>query len=290
MSSEAEKKFGDLKPFYTSEQLEKFDKLRNLPYEKKLEMSHEIIQEAFRRFKRLAVACSFGKDSVAVLHMVRQYDPNILVVFSNTGVEMRETLEYRDFLVKEWNLNYIEAKPQWTFWRIVKRYGYPATRFMTKEKMRLIREGKVGKDSIPKCCELLKEQPAREIFRKKHIECVFFGITWDESYNRKWTIIRYGTLFYHKSHRHWKCYPIGYWNTADVWRYIEENNIPVNPAYEKVDRVGCITCTAYKDWEKDMAKLYPGLYRKIARDLGRPTLDDFLGGGKFGKKDSRRGK
>jgi 3'-phosphoadenosine 5'-phosphosulfate sulfotransferase (PAPS reductase)/FAD synthetase len=107
---------------------------------------------------------------------------------------------------------------------------------------------------------------------------VFFGIRWDESYNRRWTIIKYGTLFYHKSHRVWKCYPIAYWSDLDAWRYIEENNIPLNKAYEKVDRVGCIVCTAYKDWEKDMARLYPGLYRKIAKDLGRLTLDHFVGG------------
>jgi len=265
-------------PYYTSEQLNEFDRLRNLPYEEKVEMSHKIVQKALSKFKRLAVACSFGKDSVVVLHLVRQYKPDILTVFSNTGVEMKETLKYRDFLVKEWNLNYIEAKPKWTFWRIVKRYGYPSTRFMTREKQRLIKEGRISDDSIPKCCILLKEEPAMEVYRKKAIQCVFFGINWEESYNRKWTIIRYGTLFYHKSHKHWKCYPIAYWNMADVWRYIEENNIPINPAYEKVDRVGCITCTAYREWEKDMSRLYPALYKRIARDLGKPSLDDFIEG------------
>jgi len=269
---------GEIRPTYTKEMLDNFDRLRNLSYEEKLKMAHDIIREALNRFKRVAVACSFGKDSVIVLHLVRQYKPDVLVVFSNTGVEMRETLQYRDFLVKEWNLNYIEAKPKMTFWEIVKKYGYPATRFMTKEKMQLIREGKALNVGVPKCCEILKEKPAQEVYRKKHIQCVFFGIRWDESYNRKWTIIKHGTLFYHKGQKIWKCYPIAYWSDLDAWRYIEENNIPLNKAYEKVDRVGCIVCTAYKDWEKDMARLYPALYRKIAKDLGRTTLDQFIGG------------
>jgi len=266
-----------IKRCYTPEMLTKFDALRNLPYEEKVKMAHEIIREALGRFKRVAVACSFGKDSVVVLHLVRQYIPNVLVVFSNTGVEMKETLKYRDLLVKEWNLNYVEAKPKTTFWEIVKKYGYPSTRFMTKEKQWLLRLGKTSSNSIPKCCELLKEKPSREEFKRRNIECVFFGIRWDESYNRKWTIIKYGTLFYHKGHRIWKCYPIAYWSDLDTWTYIEQNNIPINEAYEKVDRVGCIVCTAYKGWDKDMAELYPALYRKIARDLGRPTLQDFLG-------------
>lgn len=261
---------------YTDEQLKEFDRLRNLPYEKKLEMTHEIIQKAINMGKRYAVACSFGKDSIVVLHLVRQYNPRVLVVFSNTGVEMRETLKYKEKIVKEWDLNYYEVKPETNFWEIVRKYGYPATRFRTKEKMRMVKSGLARDDSIPKCCVLLKERPAMKAFRKKAIKLVFFGITWDESYNRKWTIIRRGTLFYHKTHKIWKCYPIGYWDTGDVWRYIEENDIPINPAYEKVDRVGCITCTAYKDWEKDMAKLYPALYRKISRDLGKPSLDNFL--------------
>ena len=265
-----------LKPEYTEEQLREFDRLRNLPYEKKLEMSHEIIQEALSKFQRYAVAFSGGKDSLVVLHLLRQYKPDILTVFVNTRVEMPETIKYIKQLIKDWNLNFVELRGKYTFWDIVRKYGLPATRFLSEHRIQLAKKGLAKYEGAPKCCWYLKEEPAIKFFHKKHIQCVFFGITWDESYNRKWAIIRKGTLFYHTSHRHYKCYPIAYWSTLDVWRYIEENNLPVNPAYDKVDRVGCITCTAYIGWEKDMAKLYPGLYRKICSMLGVNLITDYI--------------
>ncbi|RLI76074.1 hypothetical protein DRO97_01755 [Archaeoglobales archaeon] len=89
-------------------------------------------------------------------------------------------------------------------------------------------------------------------------------------------MIRWKDYHYVKKHKIWKVLPLAYWNTLDIWSYIKQNNLPVNKAYEKVDRVGCITCTGYIGWEKDMAKLYPSLYKKIATDLGRPPLTQFL--------------
>lgn len=266
----------EIKRTFTSEQLNLFDRMRNLPFEDKVEIAHKIVKEAFSKFKRLAVAFSGGKDSTVVLHIVRQYNPDIPVIFANTRVEMPETIKFIRELKEKWNLNLIEVKGKYTFWQIVEKYGLPSTRFLTNSKIALASKGLTQLQGAPKCCWYLKEEPALNMYRKKGIECVFFGITWDESYNRKWSIIKKGLLFYHTTHKHWKCYPIGYWSELDVWTYIEKNNIPVNPAYEKVDRVGCIVCTAYKDWEHDMARLYPALYKRICKILGINTIDSFI--------------
>lgn len=269
---------------FTPEQLEYFDRMKSLPLEEKIKIAHSITQEAFKRFKRLAVAFSGGKDSTVVLHIVRQYKPDIPVVFVNTTVEMPETLRFVRKLKEEWNLNLVELKPKYTFWDVVEKYGLPSTRFLTRYRIQMAKKGLTDIQGAPKCCILLKEEPALQYYRKKGIECVFFGITWEESYNRKWTIIKRGLLFYHVNHKHYKCYPIGYFSEKDVWDYIEKYNLPVNEAYEKVDRIGCITCTAYKGWEKDMATLYPALYKKICKLLGVKTLSDFTD---RGDKDGR---
>lgn len=89
-----------------------FDEMRSLDFEEKVEYSLSLISKAVSSHKRYCLACSFGKDSTVLLHLARHVDSNILVIFSNTGVEMPETLRFRDFLVKEWNLNYIELKPK----------------------------------------------------------------------------------------------------------------------------------------------------------------------------------
>lgn len=37
-------------------------------------------------------------------------------------------------------------------------------------------------------------------------------------------------------------YPILRWTEQDVWDYIRENNLPINPCYKKYKRVGCMFC------------------------------------------------
>ena len=249
------------------DRLDIFDGMRSMEYKHKVEYTKKFVRNLLEKHERPCVACSFGKDSTVTLHIALQYKPDIIVVFSNTGVEMPETLRFRDFLVKEWNLNYYELKPEKTFWQCVKEYGYPSTRYLSKEKKKLIREGKTQNRGTPKCCYWLKERPAMKFYKEKKIDLVLKGLTWDESYTRKWHIVRRGNYYYSKK---WGCFialPIAYWSQKEVWRYIHENNLPVNEAYKKVERVGCITCTSYLGWEEQMKRAYPKLYEKIKADI-----------------------
>lgn len=44
--------------------------------------------------------------------------------------------------------------------------------------------------------------------------------------------------------------PILGWTDKDVWRYIRKHDLPINPLYQLVDRVGCCCCpfNSKKDW------------------------------------------
>ena len=58
-----------------------------------------LITKAFAEFKgRLAVESSFGAESVVELHMISQINPDIPIIFLNTGKLFGETLRYRDQL------------------------------------------------------------------------------------------------------------------------------------------------------------------------------------------------
>jgi len=72
----------------------------------------DLIKQAIERYgEHISVSCSFGKDSMVVLHMALQVDPNIKVVFFNTGVEFPETIRLKNRLKDEWNLNLYETTP-----------------------------------------------------------------------------------------------------------------------------------------------------------------------------------
>ena len=97
------------------------------PYEEKKKYSESLVKLWVKRFMDSSVvACSFGKDSTVVLYMALKINPNVKVLFCNTGIEYPSTLRLRDQLVKEWNLNYTEVKPKITFWECLERWGLPS--------------------------------------------------------------------------------------------------------------------------------------------------------------------
>lgn len=233
------------------------------PFTPILTISRMVIAKALRESgpDRCAVACSWGKDSLAVLALVREIEPNILVVHSNTGVDHPLTYQFRDRMVKEWSLNYHEAKGERTFWNIVEQYGMPGIRLKDGER-------------VPKCCQILKDDPSEKLYDKLGVKCVFTGITAAESRNRWMLQRRCGDYYFAKSQGRWKCHPIMDWTEAEVWEYIKGNNLPYNEFYDKFPghRVGCQPCTSYCSWKAKMAKENPKLYAKVQRDLGQEVF------------------
>jgi len=232
-----------------------------------VELANITIKKALKEHpNKCAVACSFGKDSIATLHLVRQFEPDIKVVFCNTGVEYPETLAFRDRIVKEWNLNYYEAHPDGhTFWSLVKKYGLPR-----------VRTDGTKPDRVPKCCIKLKDEPAIKAYRELGIELVFTGITAAESRNRWMLQRRCGDYYFTKGDKLWKCHPIMSWAVSDVLDYHIDNGIPLNELYVKFPgvRVGCMPCTSYYSWPEVMAKTAPGMYRKIQKLAGQNLIDN----------------
>lgn len=87
-------------------------KYHDLSLEKKIEMSKKVIRLGIETSMNSMVACSFGKDSIVTLYLLLEQDKNIKVVYNNTGVEFRETLNFAKQLISEWNLNYVELHPK----------------------------------------------------------------------------------------------------------------------------------------------------------------------------------
>ena len=77
--------------------------------EQKEFLSKIIIEKAFKEHpkEKCAVACSFGKDSMLVLYMIRQIYPDVKVIFCNTGVEYPETIAFKKRMVSELSLIHI---------------------------------------------------------------------------------------------------------------------------------------------------------------------------------------
>ena len=235
----------------------------------------ELLKGAIDRYgDQISVSCSFGKDSMLVLEKALKIDPNIKVIFFNTGVEFPETIRFKNRIKDEWNLNLYETKPIKSFWQCVKEYGLPHAR----------KKGGKGSNA-PKCCFYLKEKPARILEKKLGIKATITGLQACESNSRQLLAMRYDNKkakymefdmvefcsqrWYTRSRAMWYYHPIMLWSTEKVWDYTYKNKIPINPVYIKwggvYKRSGCLPCTAYLSWEKKLPISHPILYRMLKK-------------------------
>jgi len=237
-----------------------------LSFNKKIELSMETIKIAIDQSKKPVIASSFGKDSMALIDLIYSYKKNIPLVFTNTGVCFKETIEFKKQIVKDWNLKLFEIHPDMTFWEIVKIHGYP----------KKSRSSKTGDKREPACCKILKFKPMEKFVREYKPDMVFVGLTGDEGRQRRWAYICHDSAVYeHVALGVKKCIPLIWWKQKDVWHDIEVNNIPITCAYKKycISRTGCIPCTGHIGWESQLARTFPKLYERIQRDLGQTLID-----------------
>jgi len=179
---------------------------------KKIEHSKKVIKEAVEKHPRIAVACSFGKDSIVVLHLAREVKPDIQVFSVMTRFKPKETFEYAEQIKKLWNLD-------------LKTY-------ISDEEI----PEELYKTDPDKCCEILKVKPTKEAV--KDLDCWICGLRNTEGITRKdfkEIEIKNGLV---------KLNPILDWTELDIWRYFAFNNIPVHPWYKRGYRsLGCQPCT-----------------------------------------------
>lgn len=99
--------------------------LQALDLDAKIVWARERIEMALDALERPSVAFSAGKDSTVLLHLVRQFRPDVITIYGNTTIEFPECIKFAHWLRDEWHLNYYEARPDVTFWWVVREYGWP---------------------------------------------------------------------------------------------------------------------------------------------------------------------
>lgn len=115
------------------------------------------------------------------------------------------------------------------------------------------------------CCSYLKERIGNGI-------CAM-GIRHEESYKRKkYEVISLNSKrkFDELMYKGQKCrfYPMLDWSELDVWTFIDDEKLQINPIYEHAGRVGCMFCP-YASTKQLIyyAKQYPGYFNLFLKTL-----------------------
>lgn len=253
--------------YFKIKQVEDWEKK---PINEKIKVAQEVVAELYEKSKRNFVAWSGGKNSTLALYFAREYDPDILVIFADTGVEIPETYEYIKMMKEKWDLNLIITKPGIGFWTIVKRYGFPDEQL--QKYGRLI------------CREKLKVEPVYRVIKRKRLTGHITGLSAFENRSRKMLVARYGLLYKTRSYNSkpldwdfWTGHPVAYFTDQEVFKTMKMLNIPINPIYEKykIDRSGCLPCTAHLGWQEQIAKIDKELLKKILKMKGQYSIEDY---------------
>lgn len=191
-----------------------------------------IIREAYNKLTPLGMLWSIGKDSTALLWLVRKAFFGRVpfpVILLDTEMELPEVYTFRDQYIKEWDLNCInhlcppeeemdQTLPPNTRAAMRKTEGLKT--LLAEHKFQGIIAG-IRRD----------EQGLRAKER------VFSPRSFDGSWDFKdqppefWD--QYKTEFPHdeSGNTHLRVHPILHWTEIDIWRYIQHENIPCCDLY-----------------------------------------------------------
>lgn len=180
---------------------------------------------------RLAVQASMQKTAGVLMHIGWTLNPNIDIIFVDTGVHFRETLSVRDEFINRFGMNILSFEPERTFEEQYADFG---------------RHLYLNDDTSPGaapgyryCCMLRKEQPFVNAVKGKY-DGIVGGLTRAEGGRRAATQV----LHWDSRIDAYKIYPLAYASESFVDDYTKEYDLPVHPLYAKgYQSIGCFTCT-----------------------------------------------
>ena len=182
-----------------------------------------ILRETKAKSKKIAVLWSGGKDSTTCLYLIKKAFFGKIpfsALHLDSGHEFEETYQFLEKLKKEWKVNLI--------------------RIPVKHE----------KDEISGTTEgLNKAEALKKFIEENKIDALIVSIRRDEHGIRakeryfsprtkdfKWNFKNQPPEIFHhfsdfKKASHFRVHPLLHWREIEIWQYIKEKNIPVNPLY-----------------------------------------------------------
>jgi len=158
------------------------------------------------------LTCSFQAEDVLLAKLAIEFDPQIPILFLDTGYHFAETYAYRDRIAKEWQLNLINLLPEKTVAEQEAEHGL------------------LYQSAPDQCCKLRKVEPLFKAVAGYRVWIT--GLRREQAKSR--TELEEVALF---------TLPAA-WTTRDVWYACEELSVPLLPLYEAgYSSIGCEPCT-----------------------------------------------
>ena len=166
----------------------------------------------------LALSASFGGgEGMALLDMLSKITDEVTVLTIDTGFIFKETAEFRDEVMRRYKLPMEVLRPALTVDEQVERYG---------EQMRTC--------SPDLCCQVRKIEPLQRALAR--YDAWMTGIRRVQTPQRADTRV----VSWEERYEAAKIAPLARWTDEQVWGYIKEHDVPVNPLlHQGYKSIGC---------------------------------------------------
>lgn len=170
---------------------------------------------------RIAMVSSFGAESVVLLHMVAVVDPATPVLFVDTQMLFRETLDYQAEVAEALGLT-----------NIIRITATPRALAFDDP------DGTLHQFSTDACCDLRKTRPLEEALGGYD--------AWITGRKRFQASTRAALDFFEaEGDLRVKINPLAYWGREDVEEYMVNNRLPRHPLVAQgYPSIGCAPCTS----------------------------------------------
>lgn len=186
-------------------------------YINKVEKAKELIEKAINMNKKMAISCSYGKDSIVLLDLVFNTTNKVIVIQSDSGYQLPDTYRIREYYEKRYNYKTQIVEQLLPFKKFLELYGMQSiNRTRTQHK---------------KVVEMTKKDRLNKKAKENGIELTFWGLRKTESRARNNFLIN-RNIFYNKTKDMWFCSPLAYFTNTDIWTYIFTNNLEYPNFYD----------------------------------------------------------
>ena len=190
----------------------------------KIESLRTTLRQAIAGRSDVCLTNSFQAEDVLLTKLAIEMNPQLPILFLDTGYHFQETYTYRDQIHKEWNLNLVNLVP-------AKSVAEQEAEF-----------GKLYESAPDQCCRLRKVEP---LFRAVAEYGVWItGMRREQAKSR--TALEESAIFHLPGGQVvLKLAPLAGWTTRDVWYACDQLSIPLLPLYARgYSSIGCEPCTS----------------------------------------------
>jgi len=216
----------------------------------RLEESRQVIQEVVGKSEKpLIIQFSGGKDSMAMVGLVREVTDNFICSYMKTGIEFPEAITFAKDTARKLNFDLLISTPEdhlGSFFERLPNFGWPTIHStwcnrdlkVRPQKKRLVKE--YGKGNYYKIVGVRRYESTRR--RKMHSAGNFFANDYQ---------VGGDTLVY----------PLLNWTSDDVKNYLKASGLPTSGLYKDYGVSGCYWCPFYQaSIYLRILKDYPNLY------------------------------